>query len=150
VLVIGVLRDNSPSELAGITANFLPNSVPLVQSHDGPPVGWLDELMRDGSDLWFHGRVTDPGTARRLRLGPLEVSMETHADSLATLGSAEALDVLRRADAGDSVTIMPKTRRPRQSPWFRGPIGPGWVLTGVACLREDETPRRPGSAMWAR
>lgn len=133
MIAVGVLRRNTPQELAGIRARFEPDAVPLVDGHLGRPVGWVRDLMVDGSDIWLVCATDDGPMGARLRRGPIAASAEIQ-------GVGVVFD-----PAGDGQRIpglMPSTS-------YRGKLGSGWTLLAVALLPPGVPPARPGSAMWA-
>ena len=136
ISAVGVLRDNSPAALAGIIGNFDgPDLVPLLpHHHSGDVVGWLQGVLERGSDVWFIAHVTDDAMAERLRRGPVDVSLELSGDRTVRVPANFTGQVLPGGVWG--------------FPHYRGRLGPGWTLTGVAILREGEPPGAKGSGMW--
>jgi hypothetical protein len=131
--VVGVLRDNSPTEAADIVAHFRPDEVAIVDHHHGLPVGWVAAILPDGSDIWLTGTVDDAGMAARLARGPVGVSLEAEGRGVVPMS----------AERGHTLPVILPTP-------YRGTIAAhGWTLIAIACLRDDDPPGAPGSAVWS-
>lgn len=130
----GVLRGNTPTEVADIVRNFEPDTVPVLDHHHGDPIGWVRAVQGDGTDLWYTARIAVGGDAEcRLRRGPVAVSLEM-------LGR----NVYHRRD--ERGIILPPSLR---SPHFRGRYGEGYTLDAIAILPPFDRPGGKGSCMWA-
>jgi hypothetical protein len=130
----GVLRDNGSAEVADIAAHFRPDEVPLIDHHwSSVPVGWVRAILPEGSDIWFVATVDDAGMADRLHRGPVGVSLEMEGRGVVPLPS----------ERGHILPVILPTA-------YRGTIAErGWTLVGIACLRDDDPPGAPGSALWS-
>ncbi len=130
----GVLRC-APEEAVSILANWSgPASVPVLGTHHGAAVGWVKQLMRDGSDVWFVAALDDVPAAERLLSGPVAVSVEMLGRGVTPHPDERGI-VLPVSTIGWPAT-------------FHGSVGPGWTLTGIAMLPTGHPPGAPGSAMW--
>ena len=108
---------DTPEMVASMVAAFKPSTVPIVNEHGGPFLGWLDTLApwdAVACDLAFTGTITEADDALRWRLlAGVYASSEMFSPSLVV-----------NEDRGVRVSRT----------YYRGDRCEGWTLTGVAIV----------------
>jgi hypothetical protein len=110
--------------------HFRPGTVPILSSHGGRVLGFLDTLRADGPDLHFTATLTDRSARERFARG-VGISIES---------------------AWGAPAGQPQPWAPGQSypigPAYAGTLREGPNLVGVALVEEGKQPAARGSVAW--
>ncbi len=134
IRVVGLQLGLDPRQIAEIVQGFRAGVVPIVARHrHGVCLGYLSAVGSEGSALVFAGVIAEYADEVARLSGGLPCSVEIiHHDSSLPRSPSFAEQAMRESSGWR---------------YLRGvPPGDGWRLVGVAL---SDSPRAPGSALWA-